>query len=74
MGISGMKGKKHSAKSKKLMGLKGNLNVSKRKDVREKISKALKGRTVPWLVGKKRLKHSKWMKKNWRKMADLDSR
>lgn len=40
-----------------------NNNPAKQKKVRRKISKALKGRDVPWLEGKKRPEHSKFMKK-----------
>lgn len=55
---------KHSEEFKKRMSerMKGENNPSKREDVREKLSVALKGRKTPWLNGKKRPEHAKFMK------------
>lgn len=64
LGISGIKGKKHSENTlNKLRGMNlGDNNPSKRPEVRKKISQKLKGRDVYWLKGKKRPEHSKKMK------------
>lgn len=64
LGISGMKGKKHSDQTIKQFkngSRAGDNNISKRKDVREKISKKLKGREAPWMKGVKRPEHAKKM-------------
>jgi len=75
LGISGMKGKKHSKETKEKFKNRnlGDSNPAKRKDVREKISKKLRGRKVPWLVGKKRPDHSKLMKERMLDVWNNDS-
>lgn len=78
LGFSGMSGKKHSSetKAKFSQSMLGDNNPSKRQSVREKLSAKLKGRKVPWLTGKKRPEHSKfmseWMKFVW--SHDCDQR
>ena len=65
LGIHGMKGKKHSAKTLELFkdGRRaGDNNPSKRQDVRAKISNSLKGKPCWWLKGTKRPNHSSLMK------------
>jgi G:T-mismatch repair DNA endonuclease (very short patch repair protein) len=60
LGLCGMKGHKHSLETRKKWSEErsGDNNVSKRKDVKEKLSKSLKGRDTYWLKGKKRPEHS----------------
>jgi len=77
LGISGMKGKKHSisAINKFSDGRRaGNNNPSKRVDVKEKISKALKDREVPWLAGKKRPEHAKLMSEFMTKVWNINNK
>lgn len=65
LGISGMKGKKHSIELRKKWSKErsGDKNPAKRPEVREKISKALKGRDAYWLRGIKKPEHSEKMTK-----------
>ena len=60
LGLSGMKGKKHSAETirKSLGRMTGDDNPSRRPEVRKKISEKLLGRDVYWLRGKKRPEHA----------------
>lgn len=63
LGISGMKGKKHSEKTINLYkngGRAGDNNISKRTDVKKKISDKLKGVNT-WSKGKIRPEHAKLM-------------
>jgi very-short-patch-repair endonuclease len=75
LGITGTKNKKCSEETKKKISIAnkgrnvGDLNPSKRLNVREKISNKLKGRKVYWLEGRKRPEHSKWMKLHWREFV-----
>lgn len=69
IGMCGMLNKKHSENTIKIFkdGRRaGDNNVSKREDVKKKISEKLKGRECPWSKGKKRPEHSKLMKQRMR--------
>jgi G:T-mismatch repair DNA endonuclease (very short patch repair protein) len=73
LGISGMKGKSHSVETieKFKDGRRsGNNNPSCLPGVGDKISKALTGRDVPWIKGKKRPNHSKLMKIKMKEVWD----
>lgn len=76
LGISGMKGKKHSVETieKYCDGRRaGDNNPSKRTDVKEKISKSLKGRNNTWSKGIKRPEHSELMSKHMKEVWSSDN-
>lgn len=73
LGISGMKGKKYSEESKQRRREKMlENNPMKNPENRKKISNALKGRSVPWLSGRKKPDHAKKMSEHMKNVWSSD--